>query len=190
MVYAEVELGKQVDWKTFKIQTNSLMKAPLSPYYRNERKYPNGGLSKKMANKPSIPNEMVNHSNTSTDDEKSGLPPAARRAFYDNIRGRNLEKDLMEMLDNEPIEEPLPHQASEEGDQGHCEEGEGSGPTMDEGIPDMETPYNPYEEVGKLKAIIEEKDLEIRKRDLKIKELEDELQVQKDMVSRLSGNPM
>src|SRR5579875_3438125 len=89
------------------------------------------------------------------------------------------------------------------GNQGHWEEGEGSGPTMDEGIPNMEIPYNPFEEIGKLqqelatlKAIIEEKNLEIQRKDLKIQrkdlkvqELEEELMAQKYTVSRLSGTP-
>ena len=33
MVYVEVVLGKRVDWITIKIQINSNMKAPLSPFF-------------------------------------------------------------------------------------------------------------------------------------------------------------
>jgi hypothetical protein len=39
MVYAEVVLGKRVDWMIIKIQTNSNMKAPLSPFFGKGRKF-------------------------------------------------------------------------------------------------------------------------------------------------------
>jgi hypothetical protein len=189
MVYAEVVLGKEVDWMTLKIQPKSNMKAPMESFYPRGRKYPGRGLSKKKSNKAETPDEMVEYSSTSSDDAKSGCIKPARKAFYATIKGRNLVEDLNEMLDNDLIQEPLPLQAIEGEVEGRWEEGEGSGPTMDEGIPTMEIPtYNPYEEVGKLKALLEEKDLEIRKKDLKIQQLEDELMSQKNMVSQLSGN--
>jgi hypothetical protein len=114
MVHAEVVLGKRVDWMTIKIQTNSNMKAPLSPFFGKRRKFPNGGLTKKMPPKNSTPNNMVVHSPESSDDEKNGCTPAVRHAILDNIKGQMVHNTLIEMVANEPIEEPLPHQAIEE----------------------------------------------------------------------------
>jgi hypothetical protein len=135
MVYAEVVLGKRVDWMTIKIQTNSNMEAPLSPFFGKGRKFPNGGLTRKVPPKNPTPNDMVVHSPTSSDDEKTGCTPVVRRALLNSIKGRVVHNTLTEMVANEPIEEPLLLQAIEGGDHGHGEEGEGSGPTMDEGSP-------------------------------------------------------
>jgi hypothetical protein len=150
MVYAEVVLGKRVDWTTINIQTNSNMKAPLSPFFGKWRKFPNGGLTKKMPPKKSTPNDMVKHSPQSSNDENNGCTPTVRRAILDNIRGRMVHNTLIEMVANEPIDEPLLHQAIEGGDHGHGEEEEGSGPTMDEGFPDMEVPWNPFDKIAEL----------------------------------------
>jgi hypothetical protein len=130
MVYAEVVLAKRVDWMTINIQTNSNMKAPLSPFFGPGRKFPNGGLTKKMPSKKSTPNDMVDHSATSSDDEKTGCILAVRRVLLNSIKGQVVHNTLTEMVANEPTKEPLLLQAIEGGDHGHGEEGEGSGPTM------------------------------------------------------------
>jgi hypothetical protein len=199
MVYAEVVLRKRVDWMTIKIQKNSNMKAPLSPFFGKRRKFPNGGLTKKMPPKKSTPNDMVEHSAETSDDEKNGCTPAIRRAVLDNIRGQRVHNTLIEMVANDPIVEPLPHQAIEEpvlhqaieeGDHGHGEKGEGSGPTMDEGFPNMEVPWNPFEKIAELEQELATSKALVEEYKLRNQELEEELVAQKNMVSRLSGNPI
>jgi hypothetical protein len=101
MVYAEVVLGKRVDWMTINIQTKSNMKALLTPFFGARRKFPNGRLSKKMPSK-SIPNDMVAHSATSSDDEKNGCIRAERRAILASIKGQVVYNTLIEMVANEP----------------------------------------------------------------------------------------
>jgi hypothetical protein len=103
-----------------------------------------------MPPKKSTPNDMVKHSPQSSNDENNGCTPTVRRAILDNIRGRMVHNTLIEMVANEPIDEPLLHQAIEGGDHGHGEEEEGSGPTMDEGFPDMEVPWNPFDKIAEL----------------------------------------
>jgi hypothetical protein len=115
MVYAKVVLGKRVDWMTINIQTNSNMKAPLSPIFGQGRKFPKGGLTKKIPPKKSTPNDMVEHSPESSDDKKNGCTPVVRRAILDNIRGWMVHNTLIEMVANEPTEEPLLLQAIEGG---------------------------------------------------------------------------
>jgi hypothetical protein len=188
MVYAEVVLGKRVDWMTINIQTNTYMKAPLSPFFGLGRKFPDGRLTKKMPSKTSTSNDMVEHSPTSRDDEKTGCTRAMRHAILANIKGRVVYNTLTEMVANEPTEEPLLLQAIEGGDHGHGEEGEGSGPTMDEGFPDMEDPCNPFEKIVELEQELATSKALVEEYKLKNQELEEELVAQKNMVSHLSGN--
>jgi hypothetical protein len=152
-----------------------------------------------MPPKNPTPNDMVGHSSESSDDEKNGCTPTVRHAILDNIRGRMVHNTLIEMVANEPIEEPLPHQAIEEpllhqaiegGDHGHGEEEEGSGPTMDEGFPDMEVPWNPFDKIAELEQELATSKALVEEYKLKNQELEEELVAQKNMVSRLSGNPI
>jgi hypothetical protein len=114
MVYAEVVLGKRVDWTTINIQTNSNMKAPLSPFFGSGRKFPNGGLTMKMPSKTSTPNDMVEYSPndmvkyspndmveyspTSSNNEKTGCTPIVRRAILNSIKGRVVHNTLTEMV--------------------------------------------------------------------------------------------
>jgi hypothetical protein len=58
MVYAEVVLGKQVDWTTINIQSKSNMKAPLHLYVGSRRKFPYRGLGKKISSNE-VPNLLV-----------------------------------------------------------------------------------------------------------------------------------
>jgi hypothetical protein len=184
MVYVEVVLGKRVDWTTINIQTNSNMKAHLSPFFGK------GRLTKKMPSKTSTPNNMVNHSPSSSDDEKTDCTPTVRRAILNSIKGQVVHNTLTEMVANESIEEPLLLQAIEEGDHGHGEEGEGSGPTMDEGFSDMEVPWNPFDKIAELEQELATSRALVEEYKLKNQELEEELVAQKNMVSRLSGNPI
>jgi hypothetical protein len=71
MVYAEVVIGKQVDWGSVNIQTNSNMRAPLQAHFGPKRKFPDKRLGKKMPSKKK-PNELVVWSTTSSDDKKTG----------------------------------------------------------------------------------------------------------------------
>ena len=75
------------------------------------------------------------------------------------------------------------------GDHGHGEEGEGSGSTMDEGIPDMDIPCNPFEKIAELEQELATSKALIEEYKLKNQELEEELVAQKNMVLHLSGNP-
>jgi hypothetical protein len=175
MVYVEVVLGKRVDWMTINIQMNSNMKDPLSPFFEKIRKFPNVGLTKKMAPKKSTPNNMVEHLSQSSDDEKNGCTPAIRRAILDNIKGQMVHNTLIEMVASESIEEPLLHQAIEGGDHGHGEEGEDSGPTMDEGFPDMEVLWNPFDKIAELEQELATSKALVEEYKLKNQELEEEL---------------
>jgi hypothetical protein len=75
MVYAEVVLGKQVDWMTIHIQLKSNMKAPLQSYFPKGRKYPSTGLGKMMPSKTSE-NELDMWIASSSDDVKNRLHPS------------------------------------------------------------------------------------------------------------------
>jgi hypothetical protein len=83
------------------------MKASLSPFFGQGRKFPNGGLTKKTPSKKSTPNDMVEHSPTSSDDEKTGCTLTVRHAILANFRGRVVYNTLTEMVANERTEEPL-----------------------------------------------------------------------------------
>jgi hypothetical protein len=87
MVYAEVLLGKMVDLMTINIQSKSNMKAPLTSFFGLGRKFLHGGLGKKM---PSIeiPNDMVVHSATSSDDEKVVVLELRGVQYWPASRGR------------------------------------------------------------------------------------------------------
>jgi hypothetical protein len=102
MVYAKVVLGKRVNWITSNIQS----KSNLTFYFGPERKFPHGGLGKKMPS-TEIPNDMVVHSDTSSDDEKIGCTRAERRAILASIKGKVVHNTLTEMVANESTEEPL-----------------------------------------------------------------------------------
>jgi hypothetical protein len=70
MVYAEVVLTKGVNCMTINIQSKSNMKAPLHSHFGLGRKFPHGGLGKKMPS-TEIPNNIVVHSATSSDNKKT-----------------------------------------------------------------------------------------------------------------------
>jgi hypothetical protein len=188
MVYAEVVLGKRVNWMTINIQTKSNMKAPLTSFFGLGRKFPHGGLSKKVPSK-SIPNDMVVHLATSSDDEKTSCTRVERHAILASIKGQVVYNTLTKMVANETTWELLLLEATEGEDNGHGEEGEGSGPTMDEGFPDIEAPCNPFEKIAELEQELATSKALVEEYKLKNQELEEELVAHKNMVSRLSGNP-
>jgi hypothetical protein len=190
MVYVKVVLAKKVDWMTINIQTNSNMKAPLSPFFGLGRKFLDRGLTKKMPSKKSTPNNMVDHLATSNNDEKTDCTPTVRHAILNSIKGRVVHNTFTKMVANEPTEEPLLLQAIEGGDHGHGEEVEGSGPTMDEGFPDMEVLCNSSDKIAELEQELAISKALVEEYKLKNQELEEELVAQKNMVSRLSGNPI
>jgi hypothetical protein len=87
MVYAEVVLGKQVDWRSINIQTNSNMRAPLQAHFGQGRKFPDGRLGKKMYSKENL-KELVVWLAISSNDEKTGCTQAVRHAIEATIKGR------------------------------------------------------------------------------------------------------
>ena len=86
MVYEEVVLGKRIDWMTINIQSKSNMKALLTLFFGLGRKFPRRRLCTKMPS-TSIPNDMVVHSATSSDNEKIGCTRAEKLAILASIKG-------------------------------------------------------------------------------------------------------
>ena len=115
-----------------------------------------------------ISNDMVVHSNTFSVDEKTGCTRAERCAILANIKEKVVYNTLTKMVANETTEEPLLFQGTKGDDYGHGKEGNVSGPTMDEGFPNMEAPYNPFEKIAELeqelatlKALVEQYELRL-----------------------------
>jgi hypothetical protein len=69
---------------TINIQSKSNMKVPLTSFFGPEKKFPHGGSAKKMPSNE-IPNDMVVHAVTFSNDEKIGCPRAERRAILASI---------------------------------------------------------------------------------------------------------
>jgi hypothetical protein len=103
MVYAEVVLGKQVDWMTIHIQPKSNMKAPLQSYFPKGRKYPSTGLGNMTPSK-TLENELDMWTASSSDDEKTGCTPTERRAIENTIKGRMVHNTLIDMVNNDTTE--------------------------------------------------------------------------------------
>ena len=96
------------------------------------------GLGKKM---PSIkiPNNLVVHLATSSNDKKTSCTRAKRRAIEASTKEKLVYNTLTKIIANETTEESLLFQATEGGDYGNGEEREGSRPTMDEGLLNEDT---------------------------------------------------
>jgi hypothetical protein len=60
---------------------------------------------------------------------------------------------------------------------------------MDEGFPNMETQYNPFEKIAELEHELATSKALAEEYKLKVEQMEEELVAQKNMVSRLSSNP-
>jgi hypothetical protein len=69
------------------------------------------------------------------------------------IKGRMVENAFNDMVDNDNTEGPLFLPTIEGGDYGH--KGEGSGPTMDEGMPNVEAHFVPIQKISKLEQELE-----------------------------------
>jgi hypothetical protein len=115
MVYAEVVLGKQVDWMTIHIQPKSNMKAPLQSYFPKGRKYPTTGLGKMMPSKTSE-NELEMWIANSSDDEKTGCTPTEWHAIETTIKGTMVHNTLINKVNNDTTESLLPVLPNEGGD--------------------------------------------------------------------------
>ena len=164
------------------------MKAPFTSYFGPGRKFLHGWLGKKMPT-TKIPNDTVVHLDTSSNDEKTGCIPAEWRAILANIKEKVVYNTFTEMVANENIEEPLLLQATKREDYGHGEEGEGSGPTIDEGSSNIEAQCNPFQKIAELEQELATSKALAEQYKLKVEQLEEELVAQKNMVSHLSGNP-
>jgi hypothetical protein len=145
---------------TIHIQSQSNMTAPLEPFVSLEEKFPHGGLGKKMAIKE-VPNSLVVWSNTSSDDEKTVYNSIERVLMEASIKKRMVENILIDIVDNQGMEGANLLPAIQGGDYGH--KGEDSGSTMDEGMPIMEAPMDPFrkiiemdQELAALRALEEE----------------------------------
>jgi hypothetical protein len=149
MVYVEVVLGKQVDQRTIEIQLMLNMIAHLELFVGLGRKYPHGVLEKKMATKE-VPNPLVVWLDTSSDDEKTGCALVKRRLIEASIKGRMVENAFNNMVDNDNVEGPYLLLATEGRDYGH--EGDGNGPTMDEGMPKVEAPIDLFGKISELEV--------------------------------------
>jgi hypothetical protein len=178
-------LGKGSIGRLSTSNPKSNMKALLTPFFGPGRTFSHGELHKKMPS-TSIPNDIVVHSATSSDDEKTGCTRVERRAILASIKGKVVYNTLTKMVASETVDEPLLLEDTKGEDYGHGEEKEGSGPTMDEGFPDMEAQCNPFEkiteleeELATLKALVEEYKL-------KNQQLEEELVTHKNILSRLN----
>ena len=103
MVYAKVELGKEVDWRTNKIQPKSLIIASAEQFILLGRKFPHSGLGKKMP-KVEIDNTSVVWSNISRNDEHMSCDPLERHQIEATIKEKILENTLNDMVDNDYIQ--------------------------------------------------------------------------------------
>jgi hypothetical protein len=94
MVYVQVVLGKRVDWTTIHIQSQSNMIAPLHPFVSPGRKFPHGGLGKKMASKEAL-NWLVVWLDTSSNNKIIDCTSIERRLMEATIKGRMVETPSM-----------------------------------------------------------------------------------------------
>jgi hypothetical protein len=134
------------------------------------------------------PNKLVVWSATSSDDKKTSCTQAKRRAIEPTIKGRMVHNTFNYMVDNESMEGPLLLATVEGGDDGQWKEGEGSGPTMDEGLPNMEVQYDLFQKIAELKRELATSRAFVEEYKAKVERLKEDLKAQKSMVSRLSGN--
>ena len=130
MVYAKVELGKEVDWRTIKIQPKSLMIAPIEQFIPLGKKFPRDSFDKKML-KEEIDNTRIVWFDTLSDDEPIGCDLLMRPQIEATIKEKMQKNTLNVMVDNESLDVSYFLPAIEGMEFGY--EGDNSGPTMDEG---------------------------------------------------------
>ena len=131
MVYTEVVLGKVVDLRTIKIQSKSYMIVSIEWFNPLGKKFPHGGLGKKMF-KEKVDNMKVVWLDTSRDDEHTSCDPFERCQIEATIKKKMLQNTFNDMVDSEDVEVPYFLPTIEGGDYGHKEEDSGS--TINEGI--------------------------------------------------------
>ena len=93
MVYTKMELRKEVDLRTIKIQPKSLMIAPIEQFIPLRRKFLHGGLRKKMP-KQVVDNTRVVWSNTSSNDEHTDCDLLERCQIEATIKENMLDNTL------------------------------------------------------------------------------------------------
>jgi hypothetical protein len=187
MVYAEVVLGKQVDWMTIHIQPKSNMKALLQSYFPKERKFPTTSLGKTMPSKTSE-NEMETWTASSSDDEKTGCTLAERRAIEATINGRMVHNTLIDMVNNDTTESLLPLPPNEGGDFRKEQDVESSRPAMGKALPNTEAHFDPFQRIAKLEEDLASTRALMEDFKAKVEQLQAELEAQKKIVATLSGN--
>jgi hypothetical protein len=101
----QVALGKAVDLRTIKIQPKSYMIVPIERFNPLGKKFPHGGLGKKMF-KEKVDNMRVVWLDTSRDDEHIGCDPLERCQIEATIKKKMLENTFNDMVDNEDVEVP------------------------------------------------------------------------------------
>ena len=96
MVYAEVELGRTVDYRTMRHSVLSKIILPDSSSIPWTRKFPEGGLKKVTA--PTVmDDDDIQWSATSSDDDKTGCPSEVRRGIEQAFKHKWLESTLNDM---------------------------------------------------------------------------------------------
>ena len=93
MVYAEVELGRVVDWRSMRSSATSKVMVPDGPSIPLVRRFPEGGLGRIMATCKEDDDD-IQWSATSSDDDKTGCPSEVRRDVEQAFKGRWLDRAL------------------------------------------------------------------------------------------------
>ncbi len=139
MVYAEVELGRVVDWSTIRHSVKTKFTMPGSPSIPWTRKFSEGGLGKTMATKV-VEEEDIQWSDTSSDDSNTGCPTEVRSNIEQEFKGKWLICTLNGMAEVDEANEKV---------------GNSSGPAAEDRTP--MTPQSPQ-----TKAYIEELEAQLR----------------------------
>ncbi len=98
MVYAEVELGRVVDWSTMRTSAITKWAVPDCPSIPWTRKFPDGGLGKTIVTK-APQEEDIQWSDTSSDDDNTGCPTEVRSNIEQEFKGKWLIRALNEMAE-------------------------------------------------------------------------------------------
>jgi hypothetical protein len=160
------------------------MTAPWEPFVGLGRKFLHGRLGKKMATKE-VPNLLTVWSNTSSDDERTSCDSIERHLIEASVKGRVVENALIDMVGNEDMEGANLFPTIEGGDYGHKEDG--NGPTMDEGMPNIDAFIDPFGKISKLEAELAASRALVEEYKAKIEQLEHDLQKQQNIVVTLCG---
>ncbi len=103
MVYAEQILKKLVDWRTIRLSRNSVITLPSTSNIPENRKFEDGGLGRVVAT-TIIPDEEIEWSATSSDDEHTECSSQTRRDFEQEVKQKWLHQTLLDMAANEENE--------------------------------------------------------------------------------------